>query len=85
MKIKQISREQGNSSYHLHILVKNWYVVWEWNQKLEHFYKLDRLQINKLLLECMPSALLRQSVCLQPSKLFLYKVNLTCDKWLQNV
>ena len=26
MKIKQISREQGNSSYHLHILVKNWYV-----------------------------------------------------------
>ena len=48
MKIKQNSREQGNSSYHLHILVKNWYVVWEWNQKLEHFYKLDRLQINKL-------------------------------------
>ena len=26
---KKISREQGNSRYHLHILVKNWYVVQE--------------------------------------------------------
>ena len=42
MKIKQISREQGNSRYHLHILVKNWYVVQEWNQKLVNFYKLYR-------------------------------------------